>query len=262
MLPIKRRVPLENCSLPFAKNHPASAGQFGLPVEVVASCKRGNGALENPTLEARYAAMDTLLQGSTGTNKDFQKVIRERWNALTSPGCSRAFAADGDEIISFCFQQRTISNDNLLTLSNRKLLNMARDKYHEHVRNALLKNGWTITHDPYRFKYLSSKDQEIDLGAGRNVIGAIKGKEKIAVEVKSFLDDSVLQDLYKAFGQYLIYFNGLEEVEPDRILYLAMPEEVMMKDFDQDILTKLLKKYDIKVMVFSILEEKILNFLP
>ncbi len=63
---------------------------------------------------------------------------------------------------------------------------MARDKYHTQVRNALLKDGWTTTHDPYRFKYLSSKDQEIDLGAERNVIGAEKGAEKIAVEVKSF----------------------------------------------------------------------------
>ena len=139
---------------------------------------------------------------------------------------------------------------------------MARDKYHQHVRNALIKDGWTITHDPYRFRYLSSKDQEIDLGAERNILGAEKGAEKIAVEVKSFLDDSVLQDLYKAFGQYLIYSNGLEEVEPDRKLYLAMPEEVLFKDFDQAILVKLLKKYQIHVFVFSISEEQFKSILP
>lgn len=139
---------------------------------------------------------------------------------------------------------------------------MARDKYHEHVRNALIKDGWTITHDPYRFRYLSAKDQEIDLGAERNIIGAEKGIEKIAVEVKSFLDDSILQDLYKAFGQYLIYFNGLEEAEPDRKLYLAMPEVVLERNFDQAILKKLLIKYEISVLVFKIDEELILNFLP
>lgn len=64
---------------------------------------------------------------------------------------------------------------------------MARDKYHEHVRAALVKDGWVITHDPYRFRFLSSKDQEIDLGAERNVIGAERGAEKIAVEVKASL---------------------------------------------------------------------------
>lgn len=46
---------------------------------------------------------------------------------------------------------------------------MAKDKYHESVRRALIKDGWTITHDPYRFRYLSSKDQEIDLGAEKNI---------------------------------------------------------------------------------------------
>ncbi len=76
------------------------------------------------------------------------------------------------------------------------------------------------------------------------------------------MDDSVLQDLYKAFGQYLIYLNGLEEVGPDRVLYLALPEEAMMKNFDLVILTKLLKKYDIKVFVFNITEEKIIKLMP
>jgi hypothetical protein len=139
---------------------------------------------------------------------------------------------------------------------------MARDKYHKHVRNSLENDGWTITHDPYRFRYLSSKDQEVDLGAEKNLIGAAKGSEKIAVEVKSFLDDSVLQDIYKAFGQYLIYSSGLEEVEPDRTLYLAIPEEVFLRDINQNVFLTLLQKYNIKIFIFSIAEEKIKSTLP
>jgi hypothetical protein len=49
---------------------------------------------------------------------------------------------------------------------------MARDKYHYHVREALIKDGWTITHDPY---YIISPglNYPVDLGAEK-VIGAIK----------------------------------------------------------------------------------------
>ena len=43
---------------------------------------------------------------------------------------------------------------------------MAKDLYHQAVRNALIKDGWTITHDPFR---LENKEQnmayESDLGA-------------------------------------------------------------------------------------------------
>ncbi len=139
---------------------------------------------------------------------------------------------------------------------------MARDKYHQHVRAALQKDGWTITHDPYRFRYLSAKEQEIDLGAERDLIGAEKGQEKIAVEVKSFLDDSVLQDLYKAFGQYLVYSSGLEEIEPDRKLYLAIPEDVLLKNFDRSVFIGLLQKYKIQVLLFNILEETFKGEMP
>ncbi|MEY4937802.1 MAG: hypothetical protein RIS64_4161 [Bacteroidota bacterium] len=29
---------------------------------------------------------------------------------------------------------------------------MARDLYHQQVKNALIKDGWRITHDPYRIR--------------------------------------------------------------------------------------------------------------
>ena len=62
---------------------------------------------------------------------------------------------------------------------------MARDKYHNVVRRALEKDGWTITHDPLRYK-IGSRKIEVDLGA-EQLIGAEKGTEKIAVEIKSFI---------------------------------------------------------------------------
>ena len=59
----------------------------------------------------------------------------------------------------------------------------ARDKYHQEVRTALEKEGWKITHDPY-FVRLGKRKGFIDLGA--EIIGAERGLEKIAVEIKSF----------------------------------------------------------------------------
>jgi hypothetical protein len=62
----------------------------------------------------------------------------------------------------------------------------------------------------------------IDLGA-ESVLAAERGSQKIAVEIKSFLSDSTLADLHAAIGQYTVYHDILEELEPDRILYLALP---------------------------------------
>lgn len=100
---------------------------------------------------------------------------------------------------------------------------MARDKLHEIVRNALLKDGWTITHDPYVLKTIPG--QEIDLGAEKLIV-AERGTEKIAVEVKSFLTASKIYKFYEALGQYISYDIGLGLQEPERRLYLAIPEKV------------------------------------
>jgi hypothetical protein len=46
----------------------------------------------------------------------------------------------------------------------------ARDKYHDAVRNALIKDGWTITHDPLRLVW-GKRDMYVDLGA-KKLLGA------------------------------------------------------------------------------------------
>ncbi len=72
-----------------------------------------------------------------------------------------------------------------------------RDTYHEIVKQALIKEGWTITHDPYVFD--SDPQLATDLGAER-LIAAERETEKIAVEIKSFLNQSQVVDLEKAIG--------------------------------------------------------------
>jgi hypothetical protein len=61
---------------------------------------------------------------------------------------------------------------------------VAKDVFHDVVKNALLKEGWTIT-DPLRLK-IGPVEMAIDLGGDR-LVAATRQGEKIAVEVKSFL---------------------------------------------------------------------------
>src|SRR5215212_2856877 len=97
----------------------------------------------------------------------------------------------------------------------------SRDLYHDAVKAALLKDGWTITHDPFTITF-GRRRVFVDLGAER-MLAAERGEEKIAVEVKSFLGPSELHDVELALGQYVLYRALLEEWEPERTLYLAVP---------------------------------------
>ena len=100
----------------------------------------------------------------------------------------------------------------------------AKDKYHEHVKEALVKDGWEITNDPYVIQYEKGKEKdEIDFGAEK-IFAAQKDNLKISVEVKSFLSGSVLYDYHSAVGQYMTYKLNVEEFEVDRALFIAMPQ--------------------------------------
>ena len=100
---------------------------------------------------------------------------------------------------------------------------MARRDIHHHVlKLALEREGWNVTNDPF-FVKIGRKTAEIDLGAER-IILAERATEKIAVEVKSFVGTSIITEFYKALGQFLMYQRALQAAEPDRTLYLALPQ--------------------------------------
>lgn len=82
---------------------------------------------------------------------------------------------------------------------------MAKDFYHEKVKRALENDGWEITNDPYILESGKIKYQ-VDLGAEK-LFGAVKGKEKILVEVKSFVGPSDINEFHRAIGQYVTNFK-------------------------------------------------------
>lgn len=96
-----------------------------------------------------------------------------------------------------------------------------RDVFHDAVRNGLERTGWTITDDPLRIKS-GRVDMQIDLGAEK-LIAAERDNEKIAVEVKSFINASNISEFHTALGQYLNYQVALEDKQPERKLFLAVP---------------------------------------
>ncbi|HEV8713706.1 MAG TPA: element excision factor XisH family protein [Candidatus Binatia bacterium] len=136
----------------------------------------------------------------------------------------------------------------------------ARDRYHDQVKSALLKEGWTITHDPLRLHW-GLKDMYVDLGA-EQLLAAEKDTRKIAVEVKSFVGLSEMDDLEKAIGQYVVYHDVLLQVEPERDLYLAVNEETFVNLFEEPIGKLLLDNRRVRLLVFDPQTEVIRQWIP
>ncbi|MEM9805514.1 MAG: XisH family protein [Cyanobacteria bacterium P01_D01_bin.56] len=135
-----------------------------------------------------------------------------------------------------------------------------RDAYHTAVKQALIKDGWTITDDPLHLKW-GRKDMYIDLGAAQ-LLAAHRQECKIAVEVKTFTGRSELDDLEKALGQYVLYFDVLVELEPERTLYLALPTWAYESLFEEPLGQLLLKNQRLRLIVFDPEQEAIEQWLP
>jgi len=127
---------------------------------------------------------------------------------------------------------------------------MAKDVFHQQVKNALIKDGWTITHDPLTIRISEAVKLQIDLAA-ESAIAAERGGEKIAVEIKSFVGDSDISAFHTALGQYLNYCQALEEQEPDRIVYLAIPLETYQDFFQLPFIQRSLRRYQVKLIIYE-----------
>ncbi len=125
----------------------------------------------------------------------------------------------------------------------------AKDIYHDTAKNALMKDGWTITHDPLVLRW-GTTDVYVDLGA-EQLLAAEKAERRIAVEVKSFVGRSAVEDLEKALGQYILYHDIMAKREPDRTLYLAVHEEAFLGIFEEPIGRLLLDNNRLNLIVFG-----------
>jgi hypothetical protein len=133
---------------------------------------------------------------------------------------------------------------------------MAKDRFHDQVKAALIKDHWLITHDPFSVQVSEAVKLKIDLGA-ENTIAAQRDQDKIAVEIKSFITDSDVSEFHAALGQYLNYVQALEDKEPDRILYLAVPLETYRDFFQIPFVQKSLKRHCVNLVIYDPIKEEI-----
>jgi XisH protein len=133
------------------------------------------------------------------------------------------------------------------------------DIIHNSVKNALTKDGWLITDDPYVIRYQKTT-LYADLGAERP-IAAERDGQKLVVEVKSFIGASKIQDLKEALGQYDIYFYLLEETAPDRKLYIAISKVAYDTFFTQDVTQLILNRHQLPIIVVDLETEEIMQWI-
>lgn len=131
----------------------------------------------------------------------------------------------------------------------------AKDLYHDAVKNALIKDGWSITADPYFIKY---EDAELyaDLAAEKPIAAERQG-QKIVVEIKSFVGKSLMYDFHSALGQYIVYRNLIQLTEPEYKLYLAIDELVYETFFQRKSIQQIVKQNQLLLIIVDTKQEEI-----
>lgn len=130
-----------------------------------------------------------------------------------------------------------------------------RDKIHDAVKSALIKDGWTITADPYEIEYEEAK-LRADLAADRT-LAAERGEERIVVEIKSFLSPSPMHELQAAVGQYQMYLMCLETAAPELRLYLAISQPIWESLFALKITQDFVSRFPLRLFVVNLQTEEI-----
>jgi hypothetical protein len=134
----------------------------------------------------------------------------------------------------------------------------ARDLFHDAVKHGLIKDGWTITADPLIVKF--GGVNIVDLGAEK-LIAAEKDNQQIAVEVKSFLGTSALDDFHTALGQFLNYRLALDEDQPHRILYLAVPVSAYSGFFTLPLAQGQIQRQSLRLIVYDPESEALIRWI-
>lgn len=135
----------------------------------------------------------------------------------------------------------------------------ARDKFHDVVRNALIKEGWKITDDPLTLKF-GKTDLFVDLGAEKLLAAEKKGK-KIAVEIKSFIGKSIIAEAQDAIGQFMMYREVLLDSQPERTLFLAVEKETFDIEFSENLKDLICERLKMKVLIYNVETEEIEKWL-
>ncbi|HAO09773.1 MAG TPA: XisH protein [Planktothrix sp. UBA8407] len=136
----------------------------------------------------------------------------------------------------------------------------AKDIYHEAVKNALIKEGWTITADPYPLEY---EDVELypDL-AVEKVISEEQTQRKIIIEIKSFISSSLIKDFELALGQYILYRDLIQLAQDEyQEIYLAIKDEIYDTFFQRKSIKAVVKLNQVALLVINTDKEEIVQWI-
>ena len=139
-----------------------------------------------------------------------------------------------------------------------------RDSIHDAVVEALMKDGWAITHDPLSLQY-GERHVLIDLGAedwGDSLLSLERAEVQIAIEVKSFLGGSAVGQLEQAVGQYVVYDMLLSEVDPGRTLYLAISTVAFDDIFAEPLGELVRQRVPLRVIIVDCQNQEIVKWMP
>jgi XisH protein len=136
----------------------------------------------------------------------------------------------------------------------------AKDVFHEVVKTALQKDGWQITHDPLTMS-VGGVSLSIDLAA-QKLIAAEREGQKIAVEVKSFLErSSAISEFHTALGQFINYRGALRRRQPERVLYLGVPLTTYKTFFQLDFPKEMIAENQVKMLIYDVEQEVIFQWI-
>jgi len=140
-----------------------------------------------------------------------------------------------------------------------------RDAIHDVVKNAVMKIGWQITHDPYIITF-GERFLFVDLGAIQYsplfFIGAEQAGRKIVIEIKTFGSKSAIADLEQAIGQYMLYKLLLKRIEPDREVYLAISDKAYQDIFSEPIGQLVITDLPLNLLVVNLAKMEVEQWIP
>lgn len=132
----------------------------------------------------------------------------------------------------------------------------AKDRYHDQLKNALVKDQWLITDEQVKLK-VGDRRLWIDLEAEHRTERTL-----ILVEVKEMVSASQVDDLANSVGQYLMYRVALESKAIYIPLYMAVSTITFRGILAEEIGQLIIDRFSLSLIVFDSDSEVITEWRP
>jgi hypothetical protein len=132
----------------------------------------------------------------------------------------------------------------------------AKDRYHDRLKRALIKDQWLITDEQVKLK-IGDRRLWIDLEAEHST-----EKTLILVEVKEMISASQVDDLANSVGQYLMYRVALENKNIQISLYMAVSTTTFRGILSEEIGQLMIERFQISLIIFDPDSEVITEWRP